>query len=348
VWDARSAQPLLECKGHTNFIMGVAFSPDGLRLVTGSEDKTVRVWDARSAQPLLECKGHADWVTSVAFSPDGLRLATGSNDKTARVWDGRRLSHAEEVEWRRWATRPEPGWHQEHFQQYMGKDRFAAAFHLDRMLAYLPQQRADLLKKRTAFLEEALKQNKEDAAARLLLARTAWHSPPLGPKDAADFLPAAADKNPLARRTRAGMLLRQKKADEAISGLEAALKERGDDKPPVEELLLAWAYLDTDQAAKAKALWTKATAWLDSQQLAARAANVAGALPAGVLPGVAPLFAPANDPRYNAFDWETWHELDVLRRELTPRFAAQYPGAVRFPPIPGPWGCLRPGHSLTE
>ena len=27
---------------------------------------------------------------------------------------------------------------------------------------------------------------------------------------------------------------------------------------------------------------------------------------------------------------------------------AFYPGAVRFPPIPGPWGCLRPGHSLTE
>ena len=39
--------------------------------------------------------------------------------------------------------------------------------------------------------------------------------------------------------------------------LEAALKERGDDPPPVEELLLAWAYLDTDQADKAKALWAK-------------------------------------------------------------------------------------------
>jgi hypothetical protein len=25
-----------------------------------------------------------------------------------------------------------------------------------------------------------------------------------------------------------------------------------------------------------------------------------------------------------------------------------YPAAVRFPPIPGPWSCLRPGHSLTE
>jgi len=59
--------------------------------------------------------------------------------------------------------------------------------------------------------------------------------------------------------------------------------------------------------------------------LAVRAANVVGALPGGVLPGVAMLFAPPADPRYNAFDWETWHELDVLRRELAPRFEAKKP-----------------------
>ena len=107
--------------------------------------------------------------------------------------------------------------------------------------------------------------------------------------------------------------------------LEAALKERGDDKPPVEELLLAWAYHDTKQADKAKELWTKATAWLDRGQEAVRAANVAGTLPGGVLPGVLPLFAPPADPRTNAFDWETWHELDVLRRELAPRVEAKKP-----------------------
>jgi hypothetical protein len=28
------------------------------------------------------------------------------------------------------------------------------------------------------------------------------------------------------------------------------------------------------------------------------------------------------DPRYNPFDWETWHEIEVPRRELTPRFEA--------------------------
>jgi WD40 repeat protein len=323
VWDARSGEMLLECKGHTLPVTSVAFSPDGRRLATGSNDKTARVWDARSGQPLLECKGHMRMVTSVAFSPDGLDLATGSSDGTARFWDGRPLSEAEEVEWRRWATRAEPNWHQEQFQQNKDKDRFAAAFHLDRMLAYLPSQRTQLLRQRTAFLQATLRQNKEDLAARLLLARTAWHSPTLGPKYAIDFMPAADDKRPFAQRTRGGLLLRQKKAAEAVPVLEVALKDRGDDPPPVEELLLVWAYLDTGQEDKAKEMWTKATAWLDGPQEAVRATNVAGTLPAGALPGIAPLFVAPTHPRYSAFDWETWHELAVLRRELAPPLRSQ-------------------------
>ena len=36
----------------------MAFSPDGTRIVTGSEDETARVWDARTGTALLELKGH--------------------------------------------------------------------------------------------------------------------------------------------------------------------------------------------------------------------------------------------------------------------------------------------------
>src|SRR5262249_51786708 len=75
--------------GHTGDVSSVAFSPDGTRIVTGSQDMTAKVWDARTGTPLLTLKGHTRTVTSVAFSPDGTRIVTGSQDMTAKVWDAR-------------------------------------------------------------------------------------------------------------------------------------------------------------------------------------------------------------------------------------------------------------------
>ena len=65
----------------------VAFSPDGNRIVSGSDDKTVRLWDAATGQPVGDpLTGHTDTVYSVAFSPDGTRIVSGSDDKTVRLW----------------------------------------------------------------------------------------------------------------------------------------------------------------------------------------------------------------------------------------------------------------------
>jgi WD40 repeat protein len=76
--------------GHTGGVTSVSFSPDGTRIVTGSEDRTAKVWDARTGTALLELKGHTDGVLSVSFSPDGTRIVTGGGfDQTAKVWDAR-------------------------------------------------------------------------------------------------------------------------------------------------------------------------------------------------------------------------------------------------------------------
>jgi len=65
----------------------VSFSPDGTRIVTGSEDETAKVWDARTGEERLALNGHTEGVTSVSFSPDGTRIVTGSQDDTEKVWD---------------------------------------------------------------------------------------------------------------------------------------------------------------------------------------------------------------------------------------------------------------------
>ena len=63
------------------------WSPDGRRILTGSDDKSAKVWDAETGKELFPLKGHSREVTSVAWSPDGRHLLTGSKDHTARVWD---------------------------------------------------------------------------------------------------------------------------------------------------------------------------------------------------------------------------------------------------------------------
>jgi eukaryotic-like serine/threonine-protein kinase len=73
--------------GHAGAIKSLAFSPDGHRLASASDDQTVKIWDSDTGKELAALKGHAGSVTSVAFSPDGQRVASASQDQTVKIWD---------------------------------------------------------------------------------------------------------------------------------------------------------------------------------------------------------------------------------------------------------------------
>ncbi|KAJ7698351.1 hypothetical protein B0H17DRAFT_332784 [Mycena rosella] len=74
--------------GHSNWVRSVAFSPDGRRIVSGSDDNTIRIWDSDTGAAVgAPLTGHSNCVQSVAFSPDGRRIVSGSGDNTIRIWD---------------------------------------------------------------------------------------------------------------------------------------------------------------------------------------------------------------------------------------------------------------------
>ena len=87
--DFKTGEIIALLKGHTDVVLGLAFSRDGTRLISGSADRTARIWDMRTGKTIHVLKGHTDFINSVAFSPDGSMAVTGSNDHTVKLWNAR-------------------------------------------------------------------------------------------------------------------------------------------------------------------------------------------------------------------------------------------------------------------
>jgi WD40 repeat protein len=72
---------------HAREVSGLAFSPDGKRLVTASKDRTVVVWDLASGRELRRYLGHTANVRAVAFSRDGKTVASAGDEANIKLWD---------------------------------------------------------------------------------------------------------------------------------------------------------------------------------------------------------------------------------------------------------------------
>jgi WD40 repeat protein/DNA-binding SARP family transcriptional activator len=108
VWDAETGTLRHTLLGHSGFVLGVAWSPDSSRLVTGGSDGTAKVWEIGAEGVLerwsLSAQESQSGIVGVAFSSDGSRVMAGDAGISAvKVWDLGPTGNAE------WANLPAPG-----------------------------------------------------------------------------------------------------------------------------------------------------------------------------------------------------------------------------------------------
>jgi WD40 repeat protein len=72
--------------GHRDFVSGLAFSPDGSTLATGSMDGTIRLWNTATGIIIASLPGHMQETSDVAFSPDGRTLASLGQNESVKLW----------------------------------------------------------------------------------------------------------------------------------------------------------------------------------------------------------------------------------------------------------------------
>jgi WD40 repeat protein len=103
-----TGQELLTIEGQGDFCHGLAFSPDGRWIASGSGvDPAAKIWDAQTGQLVRThntaggmydlafspdgslvayALNHGGEVVSVAFSPHGSLLAAAGCDRTVKLW----------------------------------------------------------------------------------------------------------------------------------------------------------------------------------------------------------------------------------------------------------------------
>jgi WD40 repeat protein len=89
LWSRDLSEPII--LRHNSAVSCAAFSPDGSRLLSGTDDGKVRVWSAYSGRQVGETIDERDQVLGAFFTPAG-RILVGTSTGLLRVWDSPALA----------------------------------------------------------------------------------------------------------------------------------------------------------------------------------------------------------------------------------------------------------------
>ena len=84
-WDLKSGRLAGTLTGHTRPIFSLEYTADGSHIISGSEDKTVRVWDVRSHSNCVVLQLD-DGCVSISVSPDFSHVFAGTLNGKLVSW----------------------------------------------------------------------------------------------------------------------------------------------------------------------------------------------------------------------------------------------------------------------
>ncbi|VDQ17314.1 unnamed protein product [Trichobilharzia regenti] len=88
VWEWRSQSCYMRADSHSKQMTSLAYSPDGLHLVTGGYDNKVKVWRIAGGRSIVTFSEHTAGVTGVAFPAQNSKIVlSASLDGTVRAHD---------------------------------------------------------------------------------------------------------------------------------------------------------------------------------------------------------------------------------------------------------------------
>ncbi len=88
--DAMSGETISDLKGHLDYSFACAWSPNGLHIATGNQDKSTRLYDLRNTSRAFKVLGNAIGATrSLKFSPNGRLLAVAEPADFVHIYDSR-------------------------------------------------------------------------------------------------------------------------------------------------------------------------------------------------------------------------------------------------------------------
>jgi WD40 repeat protein len=73
-------------EGHPT-VSALVISPDGKTLVSGGQDKAIKIWDLQTGKLKKTLQSNSGAINALAIAPDGKTVVSGSGDRIIRIWD---------------------------------------------------------------------------------------------------------------------------------------------------------------------------------------------------------------------------------------------------------------------